>query len=261
MINAHQTKKRIHFLDELRGFAAFCMIFYHAFYIMGSFFEWEWAEFLFEFFMPVQPFFAGIFIFICGISCTLTKSNLKRGLILLGVAIGFTLVTAAVMPKLGFVDCEIYFGIIHFLSVSILIYSLFSKKLLKFSPFVGILLCIFLYAFTSGIGRGELAYGDLIKFSLPESLYNSNALMPLGIYSPSFYSADYFPLFPNIFIFFAGAFCGNYYAYKGYPEWCYPKRVPFFGFLGRKALIIYIVHMPVVFVIAYGIDLIINLFK
>lgn len=260
MIIGQQSKKRIHFLDELRGFAAFCMIFYHAFYVMGSFFEWEWAEYLFEFFIPVQPLFAGIFIFICGISCTLTKSNIKRGLILLGVALGFTVVTALIMPRMGFIECEIYFGIIHFLSVSILIYALLSKKLIKVSPFVGILVCAVLYAFTSGIGRGELAYGELIKFTLPDELYETNLLVPLGIYSPTFFSADYFPLFPNIFIFLAGSFCGNYFAYKGYPEWCYPKRVPFFGFLGKNALIIYVVHMPVVFALAYGVDFVINLF-
>lgn len=261
MIKGQQAKKRIHFLDELRGLAVFCMIFYHAFYIFGSFFEWEWANFLFEFFMPVQPFFAGIFIFICGISCTLTKSNLKRGTVLLGAALGMTLVTAVIMPKMGFADCEIYFGILHFLSASIIIYALLSKPLKNISPFAGILLCAVLYAFTSGIGSGRLEYGELISFSVPDSLYESNVLMPLGIYSSSFYSADYFPLFPDIFIFLAGAFCGTYYAKNGYPEWSYNKRIPFFGFLGKKALIIYIVHMPLVYVIAYVIDWLIKMFK
>ncbi len=261
MINKPQSKKRIHFLDEARGLAVFCMIFYHAFYILGSFFGFEWANFLFEFFMPVQPFFAGIFIFICGISCSLSKSNAKRGIILLGISLGLTFVTAVIMPMLNFADCEIYFGILHFLSVSILIYALISKKIKKLSPFIGILVCAVLYAFTSGIGRGELEYGELVKFTIPQSLYETNLLMPIGIYSPSFYSADYFPLLPNIFIFLAGAFSGTHFEKVGYPEWCYEKRIPFFGFLGKKALIIYIVHMPAIFVIACGIDLIINLFK
>ncbi len=255
-----QTKNRIHFLDELRGFAALCMVFYHAFYLLGEFFFLEWAENLFYFFFPIQPLFAGLFIFVCGISCTLSRSNIRRGLILLGVAAGFTFVTAVIMPKLGFFDCEIYFGIIHFLSVSVLIYTLVSKKLLKISPFIGIVFCVFFYAFTSGIGRGELAYGELFRITLPEELYETNLLVPFGIYSPTFFSADYFPLFPQIFIFFAGIFCGNYFVYKGYPEWCFQKRIPFLGFLGRNALIIYIVHMPVILATAYGIEFIINLF-
>ncbi len=260
MVNAENNKKRLNFLDEVRGFAVFCMIFYHAFYICSSFFEWTWAGDFFDFFMPVQPLFAGIFIFICGISCTLSKNNIKRGAVLLGIAVGFTLVTALLLPAMGFVGTEIYFGILHLLAVSVLIYALFEKKFKDFSPFSGILLCAVLYAFTSGIGDGELGYGNLIRFALPESLYDNDWLMPLGIYSSSFYSADYFPIFPNIFIFFSGAFTGKYYFVKGYPEWCYPKRIPFFGFLGKKSLVIYVIHMPVIFAFAYVINLVINLF-
>lgn len=255
MGNIPQTKNRIRFLDELRGFAVFCMIFYHAFFILGSFFDAQWANDFFDFFMPVQPFFAGIFIFVCGISCTLSKNNLKRGAVLLAVALGMTLVTAVIMPKFGFVECEIYFGILHFLSVSIIIYALLSRRIGRLHPFAGLLLCAVFYAFTSDIGNGVLAYGELIKFTLPASLFDSDILMPLGIYSPSFYSADYFPLFPDIFIFLAGVFSGVYLKAKGYPAWSYEKRIPFFGFLGRNALIIYIVHMPVIFAAAYGIDL------
>ncbi len=258
MGNISATKKRIHFLDEIRGLAVFCMIFYHAFFILGEFFNAEWATELFIFFMPVQPFFAGIFIFICGMSCTLSKSNLKRGAVLLGIALGMTLVTAVIMPKLGFSECEIYFGILHFLAVCVIAFALLSKKLFKLSPFAGAIICAVLYAFTSGIESGHLNYGELISIDLPQSLYASDFLMPLGIYSLSFYSADYFPLFPDIFIFFAGALCGIYFAKSGYPAWCYEKKLAFFGFLGKKALIIYIAHMPLIFGIAYGIDFIIN---
>lgn len=260
MGNAENNKKRLNFLDEVRGFAVFCMVFYHAFYICGSFFEWDWAADFFDFFMPVQPLFAGIFIFICGVSCTLSKSNLKRGAILLGIAVGFTLVTALLLPAMGFVGTEIYFGILHLLAVSVLFYALIEKKLKGFSPFSGILLCAVLYAFTSGISNGELSYGNLISFSLPESLFEHDYLMPLGIYSSSFYSADYFPIFPNIFIFLSGTFAGKHFLQKGYPEWCYPQKIPFFGFLGKKSLIIYVIHMPVIFAAAYAVDFIINMF-
>ena len=258
MKNISKAKNRIHLLDEIRGIAVFCMIFYHAFYILGASFGIIGAKELFDFFKPVQPVFAGIFIFICGISCTLSESNLKRGLILLGVALGMTAVTAFVMPKLGFVECEIYFGILHFLSLSILIYTALSKKVGSVSVFTGILVCAILYAFTSKIGEGFLAYGDLIFLPLPEKLYETNLLVPLGIYNSDFFSADYFPLFPDIFIFFAGVFAGKYFGSEGYPDWCYENKLSFFSFLGRNALVIYIVHQPVIYGIAYCIDLIIN---
>lgn len=255
-----KNKSRLNFLDEIRGLAVFCMIFYHAFYICGSFFGQEWASYLFDFFLPVQPWFAGIFIFVCGVSCTLSESNLKRGLVLLGVAVGFTVVTALILPAMGFEGTEVYFGILHLLAVSVLLYAFVEKKLRRISPFAGILLCAVLFAFTSGISEGRLSYGNLVNLTLPESLYENNYLMPLGIYSPRFYSADYFPLFPDIFIFFSGALTGRIYSERGYPDWVYPKRIPFLGALGRHSLIIYIVHMPVIFAVAYEVDFILNLF-
>lgn len=260
MLKSETNKIRLNFLDEIRGLAVFCMIFYHAFYICGSFFGQEWAIWLFNFFMPVQPWFAGIFIFVCGISCSLSKNNLKRGLILLGIAVGFTLVTALLLPAMGFVGTEIYFGILHLLAVSVLVYALTQKLFGRISPFAGILLCAVLYAFTSGISEGRFGYGNFLNFTLPESLYDNDFLMPLGIYSPSFYSADYFPIFPNVFVFLSGAFTGIICAEKGWPEWIYPKRVPFLGVLGRRSLIIYIVHMPAIFAVAYAVDFVINLF-
>ena len=255
-----RNRIRLNFLDEIRGLAVFCMIFYHAFYVCGSFFAQDWAVWLFNFFLPVQPWFAGIFIFVCGVSCSLSKNNLKRGLILLGVAAGFTLVTAVVLPAIGFEGAEVYFGILHLLAFSVLFYTLIEKRLGKFSPFAGILICAVLFAFTSGISEGKLGYGNLINLTLPESLYENNYLVPLGIYSPSFYSADYFPIFPSIFIFLSGAFTGRICAERGYPEWVYSKRIPFLGALGRHSLIIYIVHMPVIYAAAYAIEFIINLF-
>ena len=258
MLKKASAKNRIFFIDELRGFSILCMIFYHAFYLFDSFFAWNWADTLFEFFMPVQPLFAGIFIFLCGISCTFSRNNLKRGLILLGIALGFTFVTAVIMPKMDFVGSEIYFGILHFLAVSILIYALFSRLFSRISPISGIILCAVFYPFTSSVADGVFSYGELVSFEIPDMLYKSDVLMPFGIYSETFFSADYFPILPNIFIFLAGVFAGFIFAAKGYPEWAKKKRVPLFGFLGRYTLPIYVVHMPVIYALGFIITLFIN---
>lgn len=252
-----RLKNRIHFIDEVRGFAVLCMIIYHGFYLFGTFFDNEAAMRFFEFFMPVQPIFAGAFIFICGISCTFSKNNIKRGLILLGIALGMTLVTTLIMPAVGFTGCEIYFGILHFLAVSVLLYTVLSKPLFGIMPFAGIILCAVLYAFTSGIEKGNLSYGELFSLTLPQSLYETNILMPLGIHTKDFTAADYFPLFPQIFIFFSGVFSGMYLSQKGYPDWSKKKRISFLSFLGRNALLIYVVHMPVIYAVGYVINVII----
>lgn len=253
-------EKRICFLDELRGLAVFCMVIYHGFYILYSVFAYDWAAGLFDFFTPVQPLFAGLFIFLCGTSCSLSRSNVKRGLRILAAAAAVTLFTAVVMPLLGFVDCEIWFGILHFLSSCVLIGALFEKITVGIPPAVGLVICAVLYFFTAGISSGTLGFGDALSFSLPSEWYQTNLLAPLGIYSPSFFSADYFPLFPYIFVFFSGVFSGKFCKKAGFPEWMYPQRIGFFGFLGRNAFIIYIVHMPLIFILTVIIRFIIGLF-
>lgn len=256
-----EIKNRICFLDEVRGFAVFCMVFYHAFYALGEFFGCKTASFLFDFFLVVEPFFAGIFIFVCGISCVLSRNNLKRGAILAAVAAGISVLTAVVLPALGFPGNEIYFGILHLLSVLIIFYWIFEKLLLKIPPRPGFVLCAVLYAAARGISAGRLGFGEKFSIALPDRLYESNLLTPLGFCSPSFFSADYFPIFPWIFVFLAGSFIGSYCRKNGFSPWTFKKRAPFFDFLGKNALIIYIVHLPAVCALAYCVGFITNLIK
>ena len=55
MADEEKKKKfRIHLLDEIRGLAVFCMVFYHAFYTMGSIFNMTWGNYLFKLFEPVR---------------------------------------------------------------------------------------------------------------------------------------------------------------------------------------------------------------
>ena len=82
------TRRRIHFLDEVRGLDILLMVIYHVFYMAGWVFNLSWGRTLFLFFRPVAPFFAGIFVFLCGISCHLSHNNWKRGGMLALIAIG-----------------------------------------------------------------------------------------------------------------------------------------------------------------------------
>ena len=131
-------KKRIYLLDELRGLAVFCMVFYHAFYSMSEFFNIAVGTKLLDFFTPAEPFFAALFIVISGISSRLSHNNTKRGVRLLCVALALTVVTAVIMPMMHFEGAEIYFGILHLLSLSMLIFSALRAGLDKINPIVGI---------------------------------------------------------------------------------------------------------------------------
>ena len=241
---------RIHFMDEVRGFAVLCMIFYHAFYSLAFVFGLDWGLKLLLFFMPAEPFFAGLFIFISGISSDLSHSNLKRGAKLLAVALLVTLVTVVFLPQE-----RILFGILHFLSCAMLLFGCIQKPIRRVPLAVGLAVCVVLYLATFQVGEGVACFA----IKLPGALYQTDCLAPLGFHSSSFYSADYFPILPWIFVFLAGTFVGRLAAEERFPKWMYTRRIPFLSWLGRHALIVYIVHQPVIFALAYGVQGIIGL--
>jgi len=248
-----ESRRRIELLDELRGFAVFGMIFYHAFYIGLAYFASGFSDSAFTFLRPLQPFFASLFIVICGISSRLSRSNFKRGAILLAVAIGFSLVTIFVLPRVGVERAEIRFGILNLLSSSILLFALLRPLLDKINPATGVFACMLLYLLTGGVGKGYLG-APFLRLDLPAALYGLPYLFPLGIYSSDFYSADYFPLLPHVFMFLAGTFLGIQVKNRRLPEFAYKKHAAPLGFMGRHSLVIYIAHAPLL----YGIFMLIE---
>ena len=84
-----EKKQRLILLDELRGFAVCCMVFYHGFYSLASIFGLSIGRDLLYFFMPAEPWFAGLFILISGICCNFSHSNAVRGAKLLLVGLAF----------------------------------------------------------------------------------------------------------------------------------------------------------------------------
>lgn len=240
--------KRIHLMDELRGFAVFCMVFYHGFYTLAFLMGQSWGEWLYRFFMPAEPWFAGLFIFIAGISSNLTHSNLVRGVKLLGVALLVTLATAIAVP-----DELIVFGILHFLSVCMIAFGLLQLLRRRLGrteepPFRlwPVVVCAVLFIVTRYLASGYLQIPFVLRVFLPSGWYQA-WLAPLGLPGPGFSSADYFPLLPWCFVFAAGTVMGRLAKAGKFPAWTYPSRVPFFSFLGRHALLIYVLHQPVIY--------------
>lgn len=252
------TKKRIALMDELRGFCVLCMIFYHSFITLGDFFGFQWATDAYEFFMPAQPYFAGTFIVLCGVSSRLSHSNTKRGLLLLLIALAISFITIEIMPSLGFSYCEIYFGILHLLSVSILFFALCHKALDKIPAAIGGILSLILAFVFRGVQDGFFGLVGDLTVSFPDSFYETNFLFPLGFLNTAFFSADYFPILPWLFVFLFGAYLGVYITKNSLPSFMYTSRIKFLDFLGKHALIIFILHQPVIFCIGYLFEFIIE---
>jgi uncharacterized membrane protein len=234
---------RIYLMDELRGFAVFCMVFYHGFYTFGYLFGNDVGIYFFRFFMPAEPFFAGMFLFISGIASNLTHSNLARGTKLLAVALGVTLVTWIFVP-----EDVITFGVLHFLSICMILFGLLKPYADRFRfSWIPVILCFVFYFLTRGVPRGFFGYGPGLGIALPQSLYAFSWLAPLGFPGAGFESSDYFPMLPWVFVFAAGTFVGKLAKAGRFPEITYRSQVPVLSWFGRHALLLYLFHQPVIF--------------
>ena len=163
---------------------------------------------------------------LCGVSSNLSKNNLKRGLITAGVAAGITLVTYLIkMP--------IRFGVLHLLACCMLLYAL-TEKLLRKLPAVPGLLVSVLLAVLSDLATKHIAF-------------DSRHLWILGWPYEGFVSYDYFPLLPWVFVFLSGVFAGRLFLNSSLPSRVSGIRIPPPEFIGRHALVIYVVHQPLLF--------------
>ena len=247
-----QPCKRIWELDLLRGICVALMVLDHVLFDIGFVFCGDWfpdggegiiysiccfaKDFYWEW--PVRIFFhyavvAG-FIFSCGISCSLSRSNLRRGLILLGVALALSAVTFGMDMIFHTQSFFIKFGVLHMLAVSILVYAVLQKSKARN------ILCL-------ALGAAILAAALFID---PQTTEISGFIpFALGI-SNNTWSGDYFPIIPWLGWVLIGAAAGS----KLYKKRCslFPKggKNPLlrpFRWLGTHALIIYVLHQPLIY--------------
>lgn len=238
------SRSRIHLLDELRGLCIVLMIAFHTFYTLAAMFHISWANELLTFFTPIEPFFAGIFIALCGFSCRLSKNNWKRGGLLALVAVGISAVLWFCMPSQ-----MIWFGVLHCLAVCILLFAATHRLLDRVPTVLGLVLCALLFVCTWFVPWYQGGFFGVPGFSLtwPTAWEQYAFLMPLGI--GRVYSADYFPLLPWLFCFLFGSYLGQYH--KKLPKFCRRLHVRPLAFLGRHSLIVYLIHQPIIYGVAY----------
>lgn len=243
-LNPSDSKhQRIEILDEIRGASLFFMILYHGCYVLGWLFHIEWAHEVFLLFRPLEPCGAGLFIFVCGMSCRLSRSNLRRGLQLLVVAAGISLTLWFLMRSQ-----MIWFGILHFLAAAVLIFALLKPVLKKVPPVYGFIFCFVFFWLTWNVpaqNGGFFGIKGWLELPVPEILSSNRYLFPLGFGWGI--GADYRPILPWIFCFLAGTFVGYHLFSKKLPVWVYRKHAPFLSFMGRNTLILYILHQPVIY--------------
>lgn len=226
-------KNRIWEIDATRGLLIALMVFYHMLFDLQYIFSYN-INIDTPFFNYSVNFFAGAFIFVSGICANFSKSSLKRGFLLFGFSLIITLITY-------FYDkpTAIYFGILHFLAISMIITHLL-KQGININP----------------LNKLNLYFAIIISFSiiligqyLKNINFSSNLFLFLGITKKDFTSLDYFPLFPWYGVFLLGFLFGKR-VYKNkitlFPNY---NKLIFLQLIGRNSLIIYLLHQPIILLV------------
>ena len=242
-------RKRIYLLDEIRGLAVVAMVLYHVLFSAGEVFGYEPVHNIFKAVMPFEPIIPITFIFISGICTRLSRSNLRRGGMLFLIALAINIVTWFFVPQI-----VIRFGVINLLGVCMVLYGLCEKGVKRINCKAGFILSLLLFILTWGVSNQYIGILNLKFFKLPELLYRSEFLFPIGFRNAQFYSSDYFPLLPWFFMFLAGSFFWSAVRDKKLPDTLYKAHFTPLSKVGRYAAVIYIVHQPLIFAVLYAVD-------
>lgn len=237
------TDKRLHTLDGLRGFAVINMIFYHAIWDIVYIFGCDWAWYKGTGAHIWQQCICMTFITLSGFCALLGKQTLKRGLVVFAGGLAVTVVTLIAMP-----EDRVVFGILTFMGSAMLIVALLRKVLVKIPAAVGLAVSLILFVLTRHIARGYLGLPSF-NVALPKALYSGYVSAFFGFPNEAFFSTDYFALFPWLFLFLCGLFLFRLTGHKLQDVKVLKVKIPFFGFVGRHSLIIYLLHQPAIYAV------------
>jgi len=235
MIKKKNKTNRIWEIDYLRGFAFIFMIYDHVIFDINNIFNIH-TNFLWGYDYLIGDISARMFMILCGIACTLTEKNVKRGLQVFGCALGLSVVTITAEyftnQTLG-----IRFGILHFLGIAMIL-SQFVKKL---HPAFIAVISVVCFAVP------KIVFPFIYKLSNQNRMF----LFPFGITSKGFTSADYYPLFPFLGFVFIGLVLGKILYKKKKSLFKFKLPPKFLIWIGQNSLILYLVHQPIFLAVLY----------
>ena len=241
------ARRRYGALDSLRGLLLINMILYHALYdvvhIMGIPLSWYTGTAGYVW----QQSICWGFIFLSGFCFRLSKRPVRHGLIVLGAGILVSAVTYFFMPSQ-----LIIFGVLYLLGLCSLIqcgvWALWNRMGLRpFPAALGLALSAMAFFITRGVPAGYLGFESLKICPLPTWLYQLDLLAILGLPGPGFYSADYFPVVPWVFLYLCGYFLWRIVGCRSTVMKMLRPGIAPLSFIGRHSLLIYLLHQPVVF--------------
>ena len=237
-------KKRNHYIDMMRGISLISMILYHLLY-----------DLVYIFNVPINFYNPNIvkhwqlsicisFILISGLSLNFYKGHKKQGLIIFGISLIISFVTFIFIP-----EETVKFGILSLIGVSMILVGFLNKFLNRINPYAGFFIFIFLFLLFFSLPNGSLGLEHIETIDVPNSLYSTNYLYPIGLPHKTFSSADYFPIFPWFFLFLSGYYLGIILKDKNLLKPMGKNNL--ISAFGRNSLFVYIIHQPILYAILF----------
>jgi len=258
LVKETKIRNRIWELDFLRGVCILLMVLDHTLFDIGYLFGEAWTETgnaflikLVEFAdyyweMPLRVFTRDIvlwlFFMISGISNSFSRSNLKRGLELMFIALCISAVTIFLASNYKmFKGYDIRFGVIHMIATCILIWviiDLIMREKYKTAAACFTLALIVLILYRNVDYLAGLIHDKKDYYLIFHESFSGNT---------NFSPGDYFPLIPNLGMFMFGAALGPVLYKKRKTLMPFLDRYRWYrpvNFFGRHTLEIVIIHQP-----------------
>lgn len=237
-----QEKSRYYLIDGIRGLAIVNMVVFHAMYdiciVYGRDPGWYnqvgthiW-----------QQFICWTFILISGFVWPFGRSkNLRRGLIINALGLVISLATLIAAP-----DQVIWFGILNFLGCAVLLMFPLERLSLKLPVRWALPICFLMFLLFRNVDQGYIGIAGLFQIRLPGVLYLFRPLAPLGFPDPGFFSSDYFPILPWMFLYLCGFQLNRLFMRQGPWQKLGRVKLPGLSYLGTKSLWVYMLHQPLI---------------
>ena len=243
-------KQRYYLLDSLRAITLVSMLAYH-FCVdlqLFGFIDWLYTPFV----IAWQKSICITFIFLSGFCFQMGKHKIRRGAIIFGCGVTISLFTYIFMR-----DIFISFGVLSFIGIAMLLSTsldLLFKKI-KFNHWVGFFLFLTLFILTFNAWCGRVVFGFV---NVPDFFYQNVITAYLGFPPNNFYSSDYFPLVPWIFLYLSGYFAYNIIRRYNLVRFLTKPRIKPLEFVGRHTLWFYMAHQPITYGITYLLYLVVK---
>lgn len=237
-------RQRIKYIDFFRFLAIINMVIYHTYYDLKFVFLMKSLIFDSNIWDILQQYICISFIFLSGISCNYSSKLIKKAFKLSIISVLITIVTAHTSE-----DLVIYFGIIHFLTVLTIVIFFISKinvNKVNNEILFWIFVLIFIFLKSGVLYRNEF-YSKIYIFmsKLPFSFV-------LGFPKNDFFSSDYFPIIPWIFLGVSGYYFNETKISKKIEKIFQDIKIPkIITVISQKSLIIYVFHQVVIYTVLY----------